>query len=342
MKKEEVCRRKKEALRKEEEQVANSPRTLRKVLFVGVTVLVFISLGVMLGCQQKTEVDAPKKTEVDAAKRLSGDVKIDGSSTVYPITEAVAEEFSKEYPDVNVTVGISGTGGGFEKFVVGETDINDASRPIKDEEIQKAEENGIGYIEFKLAYDGITVVVNPDNDWCEDITVEELKKIWEPGSKVKKWSDVRAEWPDEEIKLFGPDTDSGTFDYFTEEIVGEEGVSRSDYTASADDNVLVQGVAGEKYALGYFGFAYYEENKDKLKAVKVDGVEPTSDTIKNGEYTPLSRPIFIYVAKPSLEKEQVYEFVKFYLTKASEIVESVGYVPLEEDMYEKALNDLEG
>lgn len=271
---------------------------------------------------------------------LTGKVVVDGSSTVYPITEAVAEEFQAANPKVRVNVGISGTGGGFKKFLAGEIDINDASRPIDPDEKRQAEENGIEYVEFKVALDGITVVVNPENDWCSDITTEELKKIWEPGSTVKKWSDVRPEWPDEEIVLFGPDTDSGTFDYFTEVIVGEEGASRPDYTASADDNVLVEGVSGEKYALGYFGFAYYEENKDKVKAVKVNGVEPTYDNISKGVYVPLSRPLMIYVNVKSLERPEVYEFVKFYLENAGELASDVGYIALPDSEYESQLETL--
>lgn len=271
---------------------------------------------------------------------LTGSVLIDGSSTVYPITEAVAEEFQAANPNVRVNVGISGTGGGFKKFFAGEIDINDASRKISEDEKRKAEENGIEYAEFRVALDGITIVVNPENDWCDNITTEELKKIWEPGSKVKKWSDVRPEWPDKEIVLFGPDTDSGTFDYFTEVTVGEEGASRSDYTASTDDNVLIEGVSNEKYALGYFGFAYYEENRDKLKAVRVNGVEPTYENISSGVYTPLSRPLFIYVNVKSLEKPEVYEFVRFYLENAAELASDVGYIALPDSEYESQLETL--
>lgn len=271
---------------------------------------------------------------------LTGSIKIDGSSTVYPITQAIAEEFKKANPDLNIAVGTSGTGGGFKKFVAGETDINDASRKVKDEEAAKAKENNIEMTELEVAYDGIAVVVNKDNTWVDDITIEELKKIWEPNSTVKLWSDVRAEWPKEPIKLYGPGTDSGTFDYFTDKVNGKEKAIRTDFTASEDDNVLVQGVAGDKYAMGYFGLAYFEENADKLKALKINGVEPTVDTVKNGTYKPLSRPLYIYVANKSLERPEVKAFVKFYLEKAKELVTEVGYIPLEDSKYQDGLNKI--
>lgn len=272
--------------------------------------------------------------------KLTGTIKIDGSSTVYPITQAVAEEFNKVNPNVNITVGISGTGGGFKKFVVGETDINDASRKVKGEELEKAKANGIDMMELEVAYDGIAVVVNKDNNWVDDITTEELKKIWDKDSKVVYWSDVRPEWPKEKIKLYGPGTDSGTFDYFTAEINGEEKRIRTDYTASEDDNVLVQGVTGDKYAMGFFGHSYYEENKDTLKALKINGVEPTTENIRNGSYKPLSRPLFIYVNTKSLERPELKTFVKFYLEKAKDLVEQVGYVPLEDAKYQEQLNKI--
>ncbi|WDU83220.1 PstS family phosphate ABC transporter substrate-binding protein [Caloramator sp. Dgby_cultured_2] len=273
-------------------------------------------------------------------EKLAGTIKIDGSSTVYPITQAVAEEFNKENPDVNITVGISGTGGGFKKFVVGEIDINDASRKVKSEEVEKAKANGIDMMELEVAYDGIAIVVNKDNNWVDDITTEELKKIWDKDSKVVYWSDVRPDWPKEKIKLYGPGTDSGTFDYFTAEINGEEKRIRTDYTASEDDNVLVQGVAGDKYAMGFFGHSYYEENKDNLKALKVNGVEPTTENIRNGSYKPLSRPLFIYVNTKSLERPELKAFVKFYLENAKDLVEQVGYVPLEDAKYQEQLNKI--
>jgi phosphate transport system substrate-binding protein len=292
--------------------------------------------------QPGTNAEAPAA----AAEKLSGTIKIDGSSTVFPITEAAAEEFRAANPDVQVTVGVSGTGGGFKKFTVGETDISNASRPIKDTEAAAAKEKGIEYLEIPIAYDGLSVVVSKENTFVDKLTVEELKKIWEPDSKVKKWSDVRAGWPDEEIKLYGPGTDSGTFEYFTEAIVGEAKKSRADYTASEDDNVLVQGIAGDKNSLGYFGYAYYEENADKLKLVPIDNgdgkaVAPSFDTIKDGSYKPLSRPIFIYVNKASLQRPEVKAFVKFYLENAPELVKSVFYVPLTDDKYKESLANIQ-
>jgi phosphate transport system substrate-binding protein len=270
---------------------------------------------------------------------------VDGSSTVYPITEAVAEEFIKLHPDVKVTVGVSGTGGGFKKFCAGETDINDASRPIKQKESEACQAKGIEWIELKVAFDGISVVVNPQNDWVECLTVEELKRLWEPASPVKKWSDLRPEWPDEEIRLYGPDTDSGTFDYFTEAIVGEEDASRADYTASADDYMLVHGVAWDKYGLGYFGYAYYAENTDKLRAVAIDAGEgciaPSPETIEGGKYKSLSRPLFIYVSKEALQRPEVEAFVRFYLTEGVALILEVGYVPLGDEAYDEALDALE-
>jgi len=263
-----------------------------------------------------------------AAQELEGTIKIDGSSTVYPVTQAMAEEFSYENPRVRVTVGVSGSGGGFAKFNVGETDLSNASREIKESEAKIAQENGIEFTQFIVGYDGITVAVNPENDWVNDMTVEELKMIWEPGSSVETWSDVRAEWPDEKIDLYGPGADSGTFDYFTEEINGESGESRSDFTASEDDNVLVRGISGNKYALGYFGYAYYAENKDSLKAVAVNGVLPSPETIAAQEYTPLARPLFVYAKNSSLQRPEVEAFLKFYFENAEEIVPQVGYAPL--------------
>jgi len=270
-------------------------------------------------------------------------IRVDGSSTVFPITEAVAEEFLAVKPGIKVTVGISGTGGGFKRFIAGETDVQDASRPIKPKEIADALAGGVAFIELPIAYDGLSIVVNHDNTWVNQMTVAELKAMWAPTSKAKKWSDIRAGWPDREFHLYGPGTDSGTFDYFTEAINGTARASRSDYTASEDDNVLVQGVAGDKDALGYFGFAYYEENTDKLKIVPVDNgkgpVTPTPATIKSGEYAPLSRPLFIYVRKTN--RPEVREFVKFYLSKAAELVPDVGYVALTPELYAAATKRFE-
>jgi phosphate transport system substrate-binding protein len=276
------------------------------------------------------------------AERLKGKVRIDGSSTVFPITEAVAEEFGAVQPKVRVTVGVSGTGGGFKKFTVGEIDINDASRPIKQKEIDKCAENDVGFIELPVAFDGISVVVNPKNDWCSSLTVAELNQIWNPESTVKTWSDVRPEWPNREIKLYGPGTDSGTFDYFTEAIMGKPQSCRADFTASEDDNVLVHGVSGDIDALGFFGFAYYVENKDKLAVVGIDNgagpVTPDLEAISTGVYAPLSRPIFIYVTKPSSERPEIKAFIHFYLEMGGALATEVGYVALPVEVYELARN----
>ena len=279
---------------------------------------------------------APEATE-EPMVALSGDIIIDGSSTVFPITEAVAEEFRMVHPGVNIPIGISGTGGGFKKFIIKEIDINDASRPIKDSEAADAAANGVEFVEFIIAYDGLSVIVNVQNDFVDSLTMEELNMIWKPDSTVTTWKDVRPEWPDEKIKLYGADTDSGTFDYFTEEVNGETGAIRTDFTPSADDNVLVQGVAGDKYALGFFGYSYYMENTDKLKAVRIDSgngpVEPTFETIKDGSYSPLSRPLFLYVTTEALAKEHVRAFITYYLTEGVALISQVGYVPLEDALY---------
>ncbi len=267
-------------------------------------------------------------------------IKIDGSSTVFPITEAVAEEFQKAKKGaVKVTVGIAGTGGGFKKFCRGETDISDASRPILKQEMETCKNANVQYIELPVAYDALTVMVNPKNDWVKTLTVPDLKKMWEPSAqgKVTNWNQVRSEWPNTPLKLFGPGADSGTFDYFTEAIVGKAKSSRGDFTASEDDNVLVQGIANDRNALGYFGFAYYVENQKKLKAVPIDGgkgaVAPSAKTVEDGSYQPLSRPIFIYVSKKSLDKPEVKEFVEFYLKQAPQLVKQVKYVPLPASAY---------
>ena len=270
---------------------------------------------------------------------LKGEVLIDGSSTVAPISQAVAEEFSKENSDVNVSVGISGTGGGIKKFVSGEIDIADASRAMKPEELSTAQKNGIEFIELKIGLDGLTVVANPENTWAQNLTTEDLKKIWADGSTVKTWKDVNPAWPAEPIKLYGPDQDSGTYDYFIEEILGKDGKIRKDYSPSSDDNQLVHGVEGDKGALGYFGYAYYLEQKDKLKALSINGISPSDETVKNGTYKPLSRPLYIYINKKSFtEKAQVKSFVQFYIKNAAELVKSSGYVPLDDyDAQEAAI-----
>ncbi|MHB0977019.1 MAG: PstS family phosphate ABC transporter substrate-binding protein [Candidatus Aquicultorales bacterium] len=279
--------------------------------------------------------------EASGKKGLLGKIQIDGSSTVYPISMAVAEEFMAANPGVNVTVGVSGTGGGFKRFAAGEIEIADASRAIKEEEAAKALKNKVEYVEIPVAYDGISVVVNKDNNWAKDVTVEELRKIWEPNSSIETWKDVRSDWPDLEIVLYGPGTDSGTFDYFTKEIVGEEKASRTDFTASEDDNVLVQGVAGDKGALGYFGYAYYVENKNKLRALSVEKVEPSEKTILDGSYKPLSRKIYVYVNKTALERPEVKAFVDYYLTDGRSLVPETGYIRLPDADYEKALSAIE-
>jgi phosphate transport system substrate-binding protein len=269
---------------------------------------------------------------------LSGEVAIEGSSTVQPITQAVAEGFSTENPDVQITVGGAGTGDGFEAFCAGDTQISDASRPIEAEEQQACKEGGVEYVEIPIAYDGISVVVNSQNDFASGITSAELKKLWEPAAedRVTRWSQVRSEWPDRQITLYGPGTESGTFDFFTEEIVGEEGESRTDYQASEDDNVLVQGVSGDPNSLGYFGFSYYEQNQDTLKALAVDGVEPGTDTIRSGRY-PLSRPLFIYVSTQALKQNEAVEpFVNFYLDNLDQYVEQARYVTLPSSMEQEA------
>lgn len=265
-------------------------------------------------------------------------IKIDGSSTVFPITEAVSEEFMKT-EDTQITVGISGTGGGFKKFCRGEIDISNASRPILRKEMDACLEAGIQYIELPVAFDALTVVVNPKNTWAKTMTVAELKKIWEPVAQgtITKWNQVNPNWPDKALKLYGPGADSGTFDYFTESIVGKSKSSRGDFTASEDDNVLVQGVSNDEGGLGYFGLAYYLENKDALHAVAVDGgkggVLPSMETVKNGTYAPLSRPIFIYVSKKSARRPEVQRFVAYYIGQATALVSEVKYVPLPQEEY---------
>lgn len=281
-----------------------------------------------------------------AQGRIGGAVRIDGSSTVYPITEAVAEEFTLQYPGVRVTVGQSGTGGGFAKFLRLETDINDASRPIKPSEVALAAQKGVEYIELPVAYDGIAVVVNPENDWVDCLTVEELRAIWEPGSQVDSWDDVRPGFPARPLVLYGPGTDSGTYDYFTEAITGEEGASRADFTASEDDNVLVQGVQGDPNALGFFGLAYYENNRDRLKLLGLDDgnpgngdgcIQPTSETVRDGTYQPLARPVFIYVNAAQRQDVAIGRFVEFYLENVGVLAPDVGYVPLSDEAYQHVL-----
>jgi phosphate transport system substrate-binding protein len=275
-----------------------------------------------------------------------GTITADGSSTVGPFTTKAAEDFRSEDPDARVTVGISGTGGGFERFCAGETDISNASRPIDEDEVALCEENGIEYVQLEVVLDALTNVVNPENDWATCLTVDQLNAIWEPGSKVSNWNQVDPSFPDVPLKLFGAGTDSGTFDYFTEVINGDGGASRSDFSATEDDNVTVQGVAGDRGSLGYFGFSYYEENQNRLKALEVDGgdgcVAPSVETAQDGTYTPLSRPLFIYVKQSSLdENETLRDFVRFALENAQTIAEEALYVPLGQEQLDASIQKFE-
>lgn len=279
-------------------------------------------------------------------------VRLDGSSTIFPITEAVAEEFQRENRDIRVTAGISGTGGGLKKLCGGEVDVAGASRPIKESEVALCGKNAIGYIELPIAYDGIAIVVNKRNTWAKSMTVAELKKIWEPAAqkKITRWSQVRPGWPDKPIRLFGAGVDSGTYDYFTEAVVGREHASRGDFTSSEDDNVLVQGVASDQYALGFFGFAYYQENRSKLTAVAIDDGNPSNGTaavlpdakvIRNGTYQPLSRPLFLYVSAKAAARPEVGRLVRYYLEDGQSLVSEVGYIPLPAGAYKLALDRFE-
>jgi phosphate transport system substrate-binding protein len=314
------------------------------------TVLLAAVLGVT-SCNNSATQAPEKAGEKSAAGQESpagdkaadsGDIKIDGSSTVFPITEAVSEDFQKtKGGKIKVSVGVSGTGGGFKKFCRGETDLANASRPILQKEIDACKEKGIEYLELPIAYDALTVVVNNANTWAKTLTVAELKKMWGPEAqgKVKNWKEIRADFPDAPMKLFGAGSSSGTFDYFTEAINGKAKVGRGDYTASEDDNTLVKGVGADKGALGYFGYSYYEANKTKLKAVGIDGgkgaVLPSVETVKNGTYNPLSRPLFVYVSSKALDKPDVKEFVDFYMTNAAKFSASTKYIPLPADAYTK-------
>ena len=293
--------------------------------------------GTMFSCGGGKAEDS--SSNVSEKTKLTGKIRIDGSSTVFPISGGMAELYRDEEPEVKVIVNKSGSGSGFKMFYAKEIEISDASRPIKEKEIKKCKENGVDYMEIEVAYDGLAVLVNVENDWVDGFSTEELKKLWEPAAegKVKTWADVREGWPAEEIKLFGPGTASGTFDYFTEAIVGKSGAIRSDYSPSEDDDVLVQGIAGDKNSLGFFGLAYYEQNKDKLKLVPVNGILPTMETVKNGTYAPLSRPLYIYVSKEAAKKVEVSSFVNFYLKNAAEVAKTVGYVPLPDEDYTSSI-----
>lgn len=281
-----------------------------------------------------------KEVEEEVVSDLTGKIKIDGSSTVYPISEGAAEAFSKTYPDVNITVNFVGTGGGFKLFTKGELDISDASRPITAEELAECEKNGVKFIELPVAYDGLTVAVNPKNDWVEQLTVDDLKKIYLEGAP-KKWNEINPDWPDLPIVAFGAGVDSGTFDYFREVLGGKKVEFRRDMSPSEDDNVLVTGVSGDKGAIGFFGVAYYFANKDKLRAVKIvnpkgEAIAPAHDVIESGEYAPLSRPLFIYVSEKALARRETQRFVSYYLEHAPEISEKAGYVALPKEVYERA------
>ncbi len=283
---------------------------------------------------------ACKKSEKGDSDEISGSISLDGSSTVYPLSEAIAEDFGAKNPKARVTVGESGTGGGFKKFGRGEIDICDASRPIKDSEKAICDSAGITYLELEVAYDGLAVVVNPKNTWVDKLTTAELKIMWETAAqdKIKNWNQIRSDFPNEPLHLFGAGTASGTFDYFTEEICGKKGESRGDYTASENDNQLVTGVAGDIGGLGYFGMAYYENNKDKLKIVPIDNgngnaVIPTQETVLNKTYSPLSRPLYIYINEKALARPEVRAFVTFYMENAPMLSKEVGYVPCEESVY---------
>jgi phosphate transport system substrate-binding protein len=296
----------------------------RAMAAIGVVALV----GVTAACGSND----PAAGGSGSSEELSGTVVIDGSSTVAPLSTVAAELFMEQNPGVNVTVGTSGTGGGFEKFCASETDIADASRPIEDDEKAACQQAGIEYDEFAIANDALTVVVNKENTWANDITSDQLKAIWAPGSTVNNWNQVGPSYPAEPLTLFGPGTDSGTFDYFTGEINGEEGASRTDYQASEDDNVIVQGVEGSKGAMGYFGYTYYEENSSKLKALSVNGVAPSAETVQDGTYTPLGRQLFIYPSKKALdEKPEVKAFVEFYVENIDQIVEEGGFIGLNQE-----------
>ncbi|OGZ73995.1 MAG: protein sphX [Candidatus Staskawiczbacteria bacterium RIFCSPLOWO2_01_FULL_38_12b] len=306
---------------------------MKKIIISVIVIIVLAVAGFFLW--QKTSSPVQNNSIVD----------VDGSSTVFPITEAMAEEFQKEHENIQVVVGISGTGGGFKRFCRGETHINDASRPIKEAEIQLCLENNIEYLELPIAFDGLAVMVHPSNTWVDYLTVAELKKMWEPSAQdsVLYWDQIRSGWPHKKINLYGAGADSGTYDYFTEAIVGKEGESRGDFVASEDDNVLVQGISSDPLSLGFFGFAYYHENREKLKLIPISksgslesAVLPNPETINDGSYSPLSRPIFIYASLKAIEQSAVSEFIDFYLhpSNAQKLVSEVGYVPFTALFYE--------
>jgi phosphate transport system substrate-binding protein len=297
----------------------------------------------MVGTVLLSSLLACKPTARLGAASEAGVIKIDGSSTVFPIAEAVAEEFQLSGRRVRVTVGLSGTGGGFKKLCRGEIDVTNASRPILTEEMASCRESGIRYLELPVAFDAITVVVNPTNSWVQTLTLQELKKMWEPAAqdRIKRWNQIRPEWPDVPLSLFGPGADSGTFDYFTEAVCGKAKASRGDFTASEDDNVLVQGVQHNNNALGYFGFAYYNSHRQQMRAVPIDNgreaVLPSIATVNNGSYSPLSRPLFIYVNEASTARQEVRDFVEFYLAQSTQLSQEVGFIGLPPSAIQKTL-----
>ena len=297
-----------------------------------------VATGLALSLAACGGADAGQGSAEDGG--LSGTIQIDGSSTVAPLSEAAAELFQEQNGGVNVVVGTSGTGGGFEKFCAGTIDVADASRPIKEEEAAVCEENGIAFEEITVANDGLAVVVNPENDWADCLTVEQLNEIWAPDSTVDNWNQVDPSFPDEPLRLFGPGTDSGTFDYFTEEINGESGASRTDFQPSEDDNVIVQGVQGSAGAMGYFGLSYVQENEGAVKAIEVDGgngcVAPSAETVLDGTYTPLGRPLYIYISDQALARPEVQEFADFYIENDEAIAGQALYIPLSDEQQQQA------
>ena len=301
-------------------------KTLTTILAVGAIA------ALIAGCGGGREEETTAADASVSTSDLTGAIVIDGSSTVAPFATIAAERFEASNPGVSVTVGTSGTGGGFEKFCAGETDVSNASRAIKDEEIAACTAGGIESTEILVSYDGLAVVANPENDWASCLTTDQLAKIWGPGSKVNSWQDVDASFPDVALKLYGPGTDSGTFDYFTDEINGEEGASRTDYSPSEDDNVIIQGVSGEKGGLGYFGLSYYQENKDKLKLMEVDSgsgcVAPSVTTVQDGTYAPLSRPLFMYISATAAERPEIKAFAQFLADNQDELNTEALFVPL--------------
>jgi phosphate transport system substrate-binding protein len=311
-------------------------------------VLIALLLVIMVVAAACGDDDNSTTASTSGEGELSGTIKVDGSSTVAPLTEAAADLFREENSGVQISVGTSGTGGGFEKFCAGETDISDASRPIKPDEPTEGpacEANGIQYEELTVANDGLSVVVNKENTWATCLTVEQLTAIWGPDSTVNNWNQVDPSFPDEELALFGPGTDSGTFDYFTDAINGEEGASRTDYSPSEDDNVTIQGVSGTKGGMGYFGLSYYEQNTDKLNVVEVNGgdgcVKPTTETVQDGSYKPLSRPLFVYPSAEALNRAEVDAFLKFYIENSSEIAEQALFVPLTDEQQQQSTAKIE-